>query len=161
VQQLRFSMRALRVGVPILVVVIAAEAVLSIVAGWPYQFGGQGDPHKVLSDFASHGTALAPPLFLLVPLVIVALGLQLSRGWRVAAAILLVPLAAIMTVGAAGETLAAATPDVPRAVQIVGGGLDTVLSVAMLITAVAAIVGVVLSRRERSSPAAQPTAESH
>jgi hypothetical protein len=156
---LRSSMRALRIGVPILVVVIAAEAVLSIAAGWPYQFGGQGDPHQVLGEFATHGTALAPPLFLLVPLVVVALGLQLSRGWCVAAAILAVPLAALMTIGAAGEAFAAATPDVPRAVQIVGGGLDAVLSLALLIGAVAAIVGVVLARRERTSPAAEPTAE--
>ncbi len=158
---MRSSMRALRIGVPVIVVVIAAEAVLSIVASWPYQFGGHGDPHQVLADFASHGTALAPPLFLLVPLVIVALGLQLSLGWRVAAAILLVPVAAIMTVGAAGEAFAAATPDVPRAVQIVGGGVDAILSLAMLITAVVALVGVVQARRERTSPAAEPTAESH
>ena len=135
---MRSSMRALRIGVPILVLVIAAEAVLSVVAGWPYQFGGHGNPHQVLADFATHGTALAPPLFLFVPLLLVAVGLQLSRIWRVAAAILLVPVAALMTVGAAGEALAAATPDVPRVVQIVGGAVDTILSAAMLITAVIA-----------------------
>jgi hypothetical protein len=153
---LRSSMRALRIGVPVLVLVIAAEAVLSVVAGWPYQFGGHGNPHQVLADFATHGTALAPPLFLFVPLVLVALGLQLSRIWRVAAAILLVPVAALMTVGAAGEALAAATPDVPRVVQIVGGAADTILSAAMLITAVIALIGVVQARR---SPATQETAE--
>ncbi len=75
------------------------------------------------------------------------------------AAILLVPVAALMTVGAAGEALAAATPDVPRVVQIVGGAVDTILSAAMLITAVIALVGVVQARREHSSPATQETAE--
>ena len=78
------------------------------------------------------------------------MGLQLSRIWRVAAAILLVPVAALMTVGAAGEALAAATPDVPRVVQIVGGAVDTILSAAMLITAVIALIGVVQARREHA-----------
>ncbi len=154
---MRSSMRALRVGVPIVVAVICAEAVLSIVAGWPYQFGGHGDPQRVLNEFASHGTALAPPLFLFVPLVIVAVGVQLAGVWRVAAAVLLVPVAAVMSIGAAGEAFAAATPDVPRAVQVVGGGFDALMSLALLVVAVVAIVGVIQGRRKRDSHAAQTT----
>ncbi len=62
-----------------------------------------------------------------------------------------------MGIGAAGEAFAAATPDVPGAVQLIGGGINTLLSVAMFVAAVVAIVVVIQGRRERNSPAAQPT----
>jgi hypothetical protein len=145
--------RALRLAVPVVSAIIGVEAALSVIAGWPHQFNGHGDPHQVLAEFPGHGTALAPPLFILVPLVIVALAVQLSGGWRVVAALLLVPLAAILAIGAAGEAFAAATPDVPQAVQLVGGGLNILLAVAMLVTAVLTIVAAIRSRGKINSAA--------
>ena len=44
---------------------ILVEAVISILARWPHQFGGSGDPHRMLQQFAGSGTALAPPLFII------------------------------------------------------------------------------------------------
>jgi hypothetical protein len=41
--------------------------------------------------------------------------------------------------GSRGETLAPATADVPRGVQLVGGGIDTLLSLALLVLAAAAV----------------------
>jgi hypothetical protein len=36
-------------------------AVVTIVARWPAQFGGPGDPAHVAQEFISRGTAAAPP----------------------------------------------------------------------------------------------------
>ena len=45
---------------------MCAEASISILAGWPYQFTGQGDPDQMVLDFLVFGTLLAPPLPLLL-----------------------------------------------------------------------------------------------
>lgn len=133
---------ALQAGVAAALALMAVEAVISIAAGWPHQFGGPGDPHQVLAEFPSNGTALAPPAFLIVALALVAVGLRRDDGWRTVALVALLPVAAVLTVGAAGETLAASTLDVPRAVQLVGGSINTLVSFALLILAVATLAAV-------------------
>ena len=50
-----------------------------------------------------------------------------------------------MVIGAGGETLAPATPDVPRVVQLVGSGVNTLISAALLVGAVLALIA---SRRD-------------
>jgi hypothetical protein len=134
------SADTLRLFVPAVLLLIAVEAVVSIAAGWPHQFNGSGDPHRVLAEFPASGTALAPPVFVIVVLALVAAGLQRSGAVRTVATALVVPLAVVMAVGSAGEALAPATPDVPRSVQLVGGGLDALLSVVLLVLAVLALV---------------------
>jgi len=143
---------ALRVAVPAVVVVIAVEAIVSIAARWPYQWGGHGDPDKVLSEFVGHGgTALAPPLFLLVLLALVALGVQRRDRWGTVATVVLVPVSAILAVGAAGEATATPTADVSRAVLVAGGIFGTVVSLGLLALAVASLV---VDRQQRRATSA-------
>lgn len=134
------SADTLRLFMPAVLLLIVVEAVVTIAAGWPHQFNGSGDPHRVLAEFPSSGTALAPPIFVIVLLALVAAGLQRPGTVRTVATVLTLPLAVLMAVGSAGEALAPATPDVPRSVQLVGGGLDALLSVALLVLAVLALV---------------------
>jgi hypothetical protein len=134
------SADTLRLFTPVVLLLVAVEAVVSIAAGWPHQFNGSGDPDRVLAEFPGSGTALAPPLLVVVVLALVAAGLQRPGTVRTVATVLTLPLAALMAVGSAGEALAPATPDVPRSVQLVGGGLDALLSVALLVLAVLALV---------------------
>lgn len=46
---------------------------IGIAARLPYQFGGQGDPERIMDDFVSKGTAVSPPLFALLALIAGAL----------------------------------------------------------------------------------------
>ena len=58
-----------------------------------------------------------------------------------------------MVIGAGGETIAPATPDVPRVVQLVGSGVNTLLSAALLVGAVLALTA---SRRHLREHQAAP-----
>lgn len=154
---MRSAQRSLRIAVPSVLAVIAVEAVVSVAARWPHQFGGPGRPDRVGADFVtSGGTALAPPLLLVVLLAVVALGVQAGSRWRIAATVLLLPVAAVLTVGALGEALAPATPDVPRAAQLAGGAVGAVLSLALLLLAGAALVEAWRGRAADRSLAAAP-----
>lgn len=137
---MRSPTRALRLAVPAVLAIIVVEAVVSIAAGWPHQFGGHGVPNQTLEEFPANGTALAPPLFLVLLLVLIAVAVQAKGVWGTVGTALLVPVAAIMVVGAAGELVAAPTPDVPSAVRVFGGVLDTLLSLVLLVLAVSALV---------------------
>lgn len=137
---MRSAAKVLEVAVPAVLGLIVLEACVSIAAGWPHQFNGSGNPHRVLAEFPGQGTALAPPVFVLVALALVAAGLRGRGAWRTVATGLLIPLALVMVIGASGETLAPATPDVPRGVQLVGSGVNTLLSVALLVGAVLALI---------------------
>ncbi len=44
----------------VLVAVMVLGAIVSIAAGWPAQFGGQGDPDAVASEFLTRGTHSLP-----------------------------------------------------------------------------------------------------
>lgn len=132
----------LRVAALTVLGIIVTEAGISLVARWPHQFAGHGDRSRMLADFVGSGTALAPPLVLIVVLGLIAYGVQRADRWGTAAAILLIPVSAVMAIGAFGEATAAATPDVPRAAQLAGGGAGVALSLALLILAIASLASV-------------------
>lgn len=105
---------------------------------WPTQFGGKGDPSQITTQWISQGTALSPPLFLLVG-VVVALGLLAAGERRAmvrAGAALASMIGVIGTIGALGELLADPTPDVPRLVQQ-AAVIGVIVSAAVVITGVA------------------------
>jgi uncharacterized membrane protein len=133
---MRSAQRSLRIAVPGVLAMVVVEAVVSIAARWPHQFAGHGRPDQVGADFvAGGGTALAPPLWLVVLLAVVALGVHAGPRRRIAATALLLPVAAVLTVGALGEALATAGPDVPRAAQLAGGVVGVALSLLLLVLA--------------------------
>ncbi len=111
-----------------------AGTVVSIVAGWPAQFGGPGDPDDVTGEFLSRGTVFSPPLALMVALVVFALLAPSRRWWGTLGVVGLCLLAVITLVGSLGEAFAPSTPDVPRAALVASGvvGRRTVPGVAAL-----------------------------
>ena len=42
-------------------VLLLAATLVAVVAGWPAQFGGAGNPDSVAAEFLTRGTALSPP----------------------------------------------------------------------------------------------------
>ncbi len=121
--------------VRVVLAIILVEAVVSIVARWPHQFGGSGDPHHMFQEFVTNGTALAPPLFIVAGLLVVAAFIGRQDRWGLVLTVFAVVLGGIMVIGSLGEALAAATPDVPRAVQIVGGLINVTASVLVFLLA--------------------------
>lgn len=113
--------------------VAAIETVIGVSAGWPAQFMGKGDPNKVASEWINRGTAISPPLFLFVAVVlggVLAFGGR-RRAWRMMGGGLLSVVGLIGVVATIGELLAAATPDVPRGAQW-SALIGTALSLALL-----------------------------
>ncbi len=108
------------VRVSILVLAVwSVGAVVSIVAGWPDQFGGSGDPNNVAGEFVARGTATAPPLVPIMVLLLVFILLALSRRWWGTLGVVGLCLLAVFTfIGSLGEAGAPYTPDVPRAVLV-------------------------------------------
>ena len=104
-------------------VVWVVGTVVSVVAGWPAQFGGPGNPNNVAGEFLSRGTALSPPLSVMVALVVFVFLARSRRWWGTLGVVGLCLLAVATFVGAMGEALAPATPDVPRAVLVLSGVL--------------------------------------
>lgn len=142
------SQSALKKFVPVVLALILVEAIISIAARWPHQFNGHGRSDQVLSNFiGSGGTALAPPLWLVVLLALAGAGLYARGVLRTVATVVVALLAVILTVGVLGELFAPATPDVPRAAQLVGGVVDLACCLALLVLAVTALVQ---SRRSRA-----------
>lgn len=106
-------------GLWVTVLVLASlETVIAVVERWPAQFGGAGDPSQIDTQWMSRGTALSPPLFILVGLALAVVLLLVSR--RPAAArvsgVMAAAVGLIGTVGSLGELLAPASADVPRLV---------------------------------------------
>ncbi|MGH3500412.1 MAG: hypothetical protein ACRDQA_05855 [Nocardioidaceae bacterium] len=96
-------------------------AVISVIARWPHQFGGHGDRRHMMADFLNSGTAMAPPLVILVVFLLAALLVARRDGWGTAACVGVLLVSVLMIVGAVGEATAPPTPDVPRAVQLFSG----------------------------------------
>lgn len=127
--------------------------VVAVLAGWPAQFGGPGDPDAVASEFLTRGTALSPPA---VPLALFALAGWLARRTgplRTAGLVLLLPLSVAFVVGGLGEALAPATPDVPRAALLLSGASAVALGALVLALAGAALV---TGRRVVAAPKPSP-----
>ena len=131
-------------------VVWVVGTVVSVVAGWPAQFGGPGNPNNVAGEFLSRGTALSPPLSVMVALVVFVLLARSRRWWGTLGVVGLCLLAVATFVGAMGEAFAPATPDVPRAVLVLSGVLGVVLCPPLLFFGIAELIDRVRARREPS-----------
>jgi hypothetical protein len=112
-------------------------AIVSIAAGWPAQFGGEGDPDAVASEFLTRGTALAPPLIPLLLFVLCAFGARRDDRLGTIATIGAVLLAVAFVIGSLGEAFAPETPDVPRAALLASGVIGALFSLAVIVTGLA------------------------
>jgi|SRR5579859_405744 len=113
----------------------AIETVVGVTERWPAQFGGIGDPDKIASQWITMGTAISPPLFLFIAVILggVLAFAATRRSWRVIGGGLIAAVGLIGVVSTLGELLAAATPDVPRGVQwssLIGTALSLALAAA-------------------------------
>jgi len=72
--------KRLRLVVLLVLGVMGVSTVFAIINKLPYEVGGTGDPNTVAADFITRGTAISPPLFILLVLLLCA-GLTLRRGW--------------------------------------------------------------------------------
>lgn len=151
--ELQRGNRAVRVLAPVLFGVTVVLALISLVAGWPQQFGGSGSKANILADFVSSGTATAPPLFALVIFGVAAFVAGRRDRWGTAALIVLLLLAVLMAVGSLGEGLAAPSPDVPRPVQFLSGGFGALAGFALFVAA-----GLALWERSRQRTAQEERA---
>lgn len=118
----------------------AVETVIAVVAKWPAQFGGKGDPSKIASQWVTKGTALSPPLFLMVAMAIALVLLSVAGrlAWTRVGAGLAAVVGAIGTVGAAGELFAAHSADVPTGARD-AAILGVVVSAAVVGSAIASV----------------------
>ena len=123
---------------------LLAATVVSVVAGWPAQFGGAGHPDAVATEFLTRGTALSPPLLPLVLFVAMAL-LSPRRGVTgVTATVVLMLLGVVFVIGGVGEAAAPATPYVPAVALTASGSAAVLLGLAVL-----ALGGLALRERVR------------
>lgn len=113
--------RSLLIAAPVIAGLSVVGALVSILARWPHQFAGHGDRQHMLADFASSGTALAPPLAFLILFSASSLLIRRRDRWGTIACVVLIALSALMVVGSLGEASAGRTADVPRAVQVFSG----------------------------------------
>ena len=72
--------RPLTIVTVLLIVFAGLSTIFAIANKLPYEFGGTGDPNTVVADSITHGTAMSPPITVLILLVILAI-LTLRRGW--------------------------------------------------------------------------------
>ena len=147
---MRFTTRRLLSVSVLLFVVWVVGTILSVVAGWPAQSGGPGNPNNVAGEFLSRGTALSPPLSVMVALVVFTLLASSRRWWGTLGVVGPCLLAAVTFVGAMGEAFAPATPDVPRAVLVLSGVLGVVLCPLLLFFGIAELRDRARARREPS-----------
>lgn len=132
-------MRRLDTAAPLVFVYAWLGAIVSIWARWPYQFTGQGDPDRMAQDFVSFGTLLAPPLPLLFlfGLTVLLTKKRDRRGAIPNAA--MIPICLAMAIGSLGESIAPASPDVPRAIQLSGGAVGAIVFASLAVVALKAL----------------------
>jgi hypothetical protein len=95
-----------RVGLAVVANLIGMTigAVISIQQRMPYEFGGHGDPSRVASDFiGGGGTAVAPPLSIMVILAVLGAFAALRGKWATIPLALICVLAIIGGIGFLGE----------------------------------------------------------
>jgi hypothetical protein len=118
------------------VAILTVAAALAMGLRWPAQFGGPGSREDVLLEALTRGTALSPPLPLLLAFgAALWLATRRHRGY-VVGCVVLVLLSAVFLVGGLGEAMAPATADVPRAALLVSGVVSVVLAGTVVVTAV-------------------------
>jgi hypothetical protein len=150
----RAALRRLQHILPAAFLLVCAEAIVSVLARWPYQFTGPGDPDHMLRDFVLHGTLLSPPLPILL-----LFGAAATLIWRrdrpggLPIAILCA-ICALMSIGAMGEALAPSSPNVPYLLQVSSGFLGAAAFVCLFALSLSAgRQG--LSRADPSRPSAR------
>jgi hypothetical protein len=132
-------MRRLDAAAPLVFVFVCLEAIVSILAHWPYQFTGQGDPDRMARDLVRSGTLLAPPLPLLLLLgTTIFLVRRRDRSGEIANAVM-IPICMAMAIGSLGESLAPASPDVPRAIQLSSGLGGAIVFAVLTVVALKAL----------------------
>jgi hypothetical protein len=116
--------------------VLTVAAAIAVVLRWPGQFGSSGRPEDIALEAVTRGTALSPPLPLLLAFV-AALWLATRRhsGYEIGC-VVLVLLSAVFLVGGLGEAMAPVTPDVPRTALVTSGIVSVLLSAAVVVIAV-------------------------
>ena len=147
---MRYTTRRLLSVSVLLFVVWVVGTILSVVAEWPAQFGGPGNPNNVAGEFLSRGTALSAPLSVMVALVVFTLLASSRRWWGTIGVVGLCLLAVVTFIGSMGEAFAPATPDVPRAVLVASGILGIILCPLLLLTAIMELVDRARARRQPS-----------
>lgn len=141
--------RWLGIVAPVVFALVVVTAAVSLLARWPYQFGGHGSRGHMLSDFLQSGTALAPPLVVLLILGLSAALVRRRDAWGTVGCALVAVLSVLMVVGSLGEALSAATPDVPRAVQVFSGVFGCTAALVLATLAIASV-------RERRAANSRP-----
>lgn len=121
---------------------LAVSTVVAVLAGWPGQLGGPGDAQAVAAESLSRGTALSPPVPLIVAFALASWAATRRGVAGVVGGAGLGLLSVVFVVGGLGEALAPSTPDVPRAVLVTSGSVSVVLAVVVL----SAVVGRLRSR---------------
>jgi hypothetical protein len=152
--------RWLGLAAPAVFALTAAAAAISLIAQWPYQFGGHGSRAHMLADFLRSGTATAPPLVILIILGASAVLVRRRDGWGIAGAAIVAALSVLMIAGSLGEALAKATPDVPSAVQAISGTIGTAAGLVLGTLAAASIRERRAARRQPQPPARDNSAAS-
>ena len=115
---------------------LTVAAALAVLLRWPAQFGSPGRPEDVVLDAVTRGTALSPPLPLVLGFVgALWLATRRHRGYGIGC-VVLVLLSAVFLVGGLGEAMAPATPDVPRVALVTSGVVSVVLAGTVVVTAV-------------------------
>lgn len=99
--------------------VACIETVIGVVERWPAQWGGAGDPAKIATQWMTKGTALSPPLFILIgmALTVALIGFGRRRLVLRVGAGLVVLVGGFGAVGSLGELFTTAAPDIPTAVH--------------------------------------------
>ncbi len=106
-------------------------AAVSIALNWPSQFDGVGTDAG--EEFATRGTALAPPL---LPMLVFAAGIALATRpgrWGTVGVVLVCLMCTLFVLGSLGELRADPTDDVPGAVLVTSGVLGLVLYGGLLV----------------------------
>jgi len=140
--------KRLRLVALFLLGVMVVSTIVAIINKLPYEVGGTGDPNTVAADFITRGTAISPPLLILLVLLLCA-GLTLRRDW-----IATVGVVGIILIGVLALVAGLQEPIVWRTLQAPAFGLFEigilVLESLSLLLALAMIVFGVLTLIERN-----------
>lgn len=131
-----------------LLVLWVVATVVAIDQGWPYEWGGTGDPGAVGEEWVGKGTLISPPLVTLLAQVLFTGALLLQRRWfLVAGGLGLAILGVLYTVASLGEPIDPTLSDPPAAVRL--AFLAGALAGAALLVVLGAITAV---RAVREAP---------
>jgi hypothetical protein len=130
------SLRWLRVSGTAAVASLTAATALAVVLRWPGQFAGPVGGQHVLVEALVRGTALSPPLLLVVGLACsVWLATRRRTGYLVGCAAVVL-LSMVVVVNGLAVAMVPITHGVPRAALVLAGATSAVLAGAAIVAAV-------------------------